>query len=169
MAAFPSGLECDDQLAGDTGGTAVRRLTGRSPDSRAESLGGASFGLGRLFFPILGRRGGFERTEETSRHAGYFIHGSLERSLVGFRRLVKTADFSHELQRGSLNLFGSNRRIEVKEGFDIPAHFTWPQGIKTPNRIGTFSHDRAEGRRQPGLRFALLLDCQRFCGYHLCC
>jgi len=39
-----------------------------------------------------------------------------------FRRFVKTADFSHELERSSSNLFGGDGWIEIEEGFDIPAH-----------------------------------------------
>jgi len=57
-----------------------------------------------------------------SSDAGYFIDGSLEGVLVCLRRFVKTADFSHELERGSPNFFGSCRRIEVEEGFNVPAH-----------------------------------------------
>jgi hypothetical protein len=53
---------------------------------------------------------------------GDFIDCSQERGFVSLRRFVKAADFSHELERSSSNLYGSYRGIEVKEGFDIPAH-----------------------------------------------
>ena len=90
--------------------------------SIAESLRGASFRLGRLFFSIFRRRGGFEQKEKARRNARYFIHCSQERGFVRLRRLREAADFSHELERGSFNLFGSDGRIEVEESFDIPAH-----------------------------------------------
>jgi hypothetical protein len=59
---------------------------------------------------------------ETSRDFGYFIDSSQERRLIRSRRSVKTADFSHELERGILNLFGGDGRIKVEKCFDIPAH-----------------------------------------------
>src|ERR1700731_2956678 len=65
--------------------------------SSPESLGGSSFRLCCLFFPILRRRVGFERTEKTTRDAGYLIDGSQKRGLVRLRWLVNPADFSHEL------------------------------------------------------------------------
>ena len=64
----------------------------------------------------------FERAEKTGRDAGYFIDCSQQRAFVCFRRFVKTADFSHELERSSPNLFGGDGRIEIEEDFDIPAH-----------------------------------------------
>ena len=60
--------------------------------------------------------------EKTSRDVGYFIDGSQERAFVGLRRFVKPADFSHELEGCGSNFFGSYGRIEVEEGFDVPAH-----------------------------------------------
>jgi hypothetical protein len=59
---------------------------------------------------------------ETSRDLRDFIDSSEERGLIGSRRLVKTADFSYELERRGLNLFGGDGRIEVEKCFDIPAH-----------------------------------------------
>jgi hypothetical protein len=50
-----------------------------------------------------------------SRDAGYFIDGSQEQVSICLRRFVKTADFSHELERGSPNFFGSYWRIEIEE------------------------------------------------------
>ncbi len=91
-------------------------------DSGTESLCGASFRFGGLFFSSLRRCVGFERTEQTSRDTGDFIDCSQERSFVCFGRFVKAADFSYELERSSPNLLGSDGRIEVEKGFDIPAH-----------------------------------------------
>src|ERR1700724_2738050 len=83
--------------------------------SSPESLGGASFRLCCLFFPILRRRVGFERTEKTTRDAGYLIDGSQKRGLVRLRWLVKPADFSHELKRSRSNLFVGDWRIEIEK------------------------------------------------------
>jgi hypothetical protein len=59
---------------------------------------------------------------ETTRDLGYFIDSSEERDLICFRRFVKTADFSHELERSILNFFGGYGRIKVEKRLDIPAH-----------------------------------------------
>src|ERR1019366_961203 len=93
-----------------------------NPPSSAESLGGASFRLCSLFFSILRRCAAVERMGEASRDAGDFIDCGQERGFVCLRRFVKTADFSHELERSRSSLFGSDGRIEVEEGLDIPAH-----------------------------------------------
>ena len=87
-----------------------------------ESLSGARFSLCGLFFPILRWRVRFEGMNETRRDPGYFIDSGQERSLIGSRRFVKTADFSHELKRRSPNLFGGDGRIKIEKCFDIPAH-----------------------------------------------
>ena len=96
--------------------------TGVLADSSAESFCSASLRLRGLFFPILRRGVGFERAEKTGRDAGYFIDCSQQCAFVCLRRFVKTADFSHELERSSSNLFGGDGRIEIEEGFDIPAY-----------------------------------------------
>src|SRR5208283_4988657 len=93
-----------------------------SADSSAKSLRRPSFRLRGLFFPILRQRGGFERTQKTGRDLGYFIDGSQKRAFVGLRGFVKTTDLPHELERSSSNLCVSYWRIEIEEGFDIPAH-----------------------------------------------
>src|SRR5216684_1082991 len=86
-------------------------------ESRPESLGGASFRLRGLFFPILGRCIRFERTKKARRDTGYVIDRRQKRDFVGLRRFVETGDLPHELQRRRANLFVSRRRIEVKKGF----------------------------------------------------
>jgi hypothetical protein len=91
-------------------------------NSSAESLGGASSGFGGFFLTILGRCTGFEGTEQAIRDAGYFLDGSQKYVFVGLRRFVEAGDFSHELQRSGANLFLGDWRIEVEQGFDIPAH-----------------------------------------------
>jgi hypothetical protein len=107
------------------------KLQARLAPLRPEPVGGASFRPRRLFVSILRRRRRFERTEKASGDAGDFIDGSQERRFIGLRRLVKTADLSHELKRSRSNLFVTDRRIEVEERFDIPAH-TLP--IARPDR-----------------------------------
>ena len=59
---------------------------------------GSSLGLGGPFLSIPRRRVRFEGMNETSRDPGYFIDSSQERGLIGSRRFVKAADFSHELE-----------------------------------------------------------------------
>ena len=68
---------------------------------------------------------GFERTEKARRDVGYFIDSSQERRFICVRRFVKAADFSYELERSGLNLFGSDGRIEIEKGFDIPTHYNY--------------------------------------------
>src|ERR1700681_209146 len=92
-----------------------------------ESLDGAGSGFCGLFFAILRRGGGFQGTEKTIRDAGYFLDGSQKYVLVGLRRFVEASDFSYELQRSRSSLFFRDRRIEVEQGFDIPAHCYDPQ------------------------------------------
>jgi hypothetical protein len=60
---------------------------------------------------------------EAGRRRGYFIDGSQKRGLICLRRFVKAGDFSHELERGIVNLFGRDGRIKVEKRFDVPAHF----------------------------------------------
>ena len=90
--------------------------------SCTESVCGSSFGLCGLLFSILWRSVRFERAEKTSRNLGYLIDCSLEWALIGFRRFAEAADFSYELERSRSDLIGSNRWIEVEEGFNVPAH-----------------------------------------------
>jgi hypothetical protein len=87
-----------------------------------EFLGSSSSRFRRLFFAIPRRCTGFESTKKMSRDFGYLIDCGHERAFVGLRWFVKAADFSHELKRGSANLFGSDWRFEIEKDFDIPAH-----------------------------------------------
>ena len=91
-------------------------------DSIAEPRCGAGFRFYRFLFAILRRRIRFERMNQTTRGRGYFVDSGQERGLICFRRFGKTADFSNELQRGILDLVGSNWRIEVEKWSDVPAH-----------------------------------------------
>jgi hypothetical protein len=92
--------------------------TGLSP----ESLGGPSFRLGSFFFPILGRRVGFEGAQKAACDARDFFDRAQEGVFIGLGWFVETADLSHELQRSGSNLVVRDRGIEVEEDFDIPAH-----------------------------------------------
>ena len=83
---------------------------------------GTGFRLGSLFFSILRRRACFERAEKTSRNAGNIVHRSVEQCCIPLRRSVESADFSHKLERGSSDFFGSRRGLEIKESLNIPAH-----------------------------------------------
>jgi hypothetical protein len=55
-----------------------------------------------------------QRLEKPRRDGGNIIDGSQERGFVGLGRLIKTADFPYELKRGSPNLVGCYRWIEVE-------------------------------------------------------
>jgi hypothetical protein len=95
----------------------------RVRDSSTESFCGASFGFRGIFFAIARRGVGFERMKKTSRDFGDLIDRGHERAFVRLGGFVEAGDLPHELQRGRMHLFGSDRRIEVEKNFDIPAHF----------------------------------------------
>jgi len=61
----------------------MSRDGGLGVDSGAESFDGAGSGFGGFFFAVLGRGGGFERTQETIGNAGYFLDGGQEDFFVG--------------------------------------------------------------------------------------
>jgi hypothetical protein len=82
------------------------------PLINARRMDGAYFRFFRLLYSILWGRIGFERTKKTSRDRGDFIDCRQEGGFVCLRRFIETADFSHGIDRG----------IEVKQGFDVPAH-----------------------------------------------
>ena len=105
-------------------------------DSGAESFCGASLGFGGLFFSILWGCVGFEGREEASGNGGNFVDCQREGGFVGLGRFVETGDFSDELERSGSNVFGSDGRIKVEEGFDVPAH----------------SYDLGESAERSGLR-----------------
>src|SRR5579859_4253185 len=90
--------------------------------SSTESFCGARPRFCSFFFSILGWRVRFKRMEKAGRNVGDFIDCRQERGFVCLRGFVKTADFSYELQCGSSGFFRGYGRIEVEEGFDIPAH-----------------------------------------------
>ena len=96
-----------------------------------------------LFFPILRRRIGLERTEKSSRDGGDFLNCDQERRFVCLRRLVKTADFSHELERSRVNLFVGDWWIKVKEWFDVSAHRS------SIRRVSRQVHNHSWGENRP--------------------
>jgi hypothetical protein len=91
-------------------------------DSNAESFRGPRFCFGRFLFAIPRWSVRFQRMEKARRDVGYFVDSSEERRLICVRRFVKSADLSYKLKRSGLNLLGSDGRIEIEKGFDIPAH-----------------------------------------------
>jgi hypothetical protein len=125
-----------------------------SAPSSAESLCGTRLRLGGFFLPILRRCICVERVEKTSRDRGDFIDRSQERSFVRLRRFVKAADFPHELERGSSNLLASDGRIEVEEGFDIPAHSVGPPYtvFNNPNSHAARGHEKSSHKERRGGR-----------------
>src|SRR6266853_5758793 len=84
--------------------------------------------------------------EETSCDAGYLIDCCHERAFICLRRFVKAADFSHELERRSSNLFGRDWRIEIEESSYIPTHLTSRyQSPRDCERRPTASSHRSQG------------------------
>src|SRR5664280_101789 len=90
--------------------------------SGSKSLCGTGLCLCRFLFAILGHSSGFERAEKASRNTGDFFDGSVEGCFVWLRRLVEAADLSDKLEGSGLNFLLSDRRVEVEEDFDVPAH-----------------------------------------------
>jgi hypothetical protein len=88
----------------------------------SKSLRSARFGFSGFFFAVLGWRSGFKGTKETIGDGGYFVNGRLKRFFIGLGRFVKAGDFSYELQGSGVDFVGGNRRIKIKQGFNISAH-----------------------------------------------
>ena len=109
MRLSSGSTECQGRLR--TGGASI-----------AESLRGARFGLGCFFVPVLGRRGSFERVQQTGGNARDLVDRGIERSFVCFGWLGKAADLSHKLQRRCVDFFGCYRRVEVVKGLDASTH-----------------------------------------------
>jgi len=53
---------------------------------------------------------------------GDFINGVIEGGLVALRWMRKATDLPHELQRRGADFIFRRRRLEIKQGSDIPAH-----------------------------------------------
>src|SRR5262249_14999081 len=71
---------------------------------------------------VARRPAGGERGEQAARRLGHLVDGTLERRLVGARRLAEPAQLAHELQRGGADFLLPRRRVEVKERTEISAH-----------------------------------------------
>jgi hypothetical protein len=71
---------------------------------------------------VLGRRARFERAQQAARNCGNLIHAGQERRFVGLRGLVEAGDFPYKLKGSCVDLVCVNRRIEIEQSFDIPAH-----------------------------------------------
>ncbi len=111
----------------------MKAATGEAASYRSPgtvSFGGARFCSGGFFFAVLWRRARLERTQKPCRDLRDVLDGSQERTLVGLRRLRKSADFPHKLKRSRSNLFFRDRWIEVEEGSNVPAHGSCNQDSK---------------------------------------
>jgi hypothetical protein len=73
--------------------------------------------------------------KKAARNVAHLIDCSQERRLVCVRRLVKSANLSHELKRCGVYFFGSDGRIEVEKGFDVPAHSPLPQILSIATKL----------------------------------
>jgi hypothetical protein len=82
--------------------------------SGLKSPGRAGFRFGGFLLAILRRTRSFKSGEKARRDAGDFVHGSLEGGFVGPRRLVKSADLPHKLERSGADLLVGDGWIEVE-------------------------------------------------------
>jgi hypothetical protein len=73
-------------------------------------------------FTIAWRRIRYQRVEQLCRSLRYQIDRAVENLLVCLRRLCKSAQLPHELQRRGANLCLRRRRFEVMKCFDISTH-----------------------------------------------
>ena len=87
-----------------------------------KSLGRARFGPGRPLLPVARRCRGHERIDQLAGDGRNVFNGLLEDGFVGPRRLREARKLSDELDRRSLDLLVSGRRVEVEKGTDISAH-----------------------------------------------
>src|SRR6188508_3400327 len=78
--------------------------------------------LGGFDLAIPRGRRRLERGKKLAGDGGNLVDGREERGFVGLRRLVKTADLAHELQRGRANLLVRHRRGEIEEDPDVSTH-----------------------------------------------
>ena len=92
------------------------------PGSGTESFEIAGSCFGCFFFPASGWRGGGEGCEKARGDSGYFFDGGEEGGFVGLGGFVEAADLSDELQGRGMDFLVGDRRVEVEEHFDVPAH-----------------------------------------------
>lgn len=78
--------------------------------------------LGSLRFTVAGRSRSGEGAEEGFRRLGHMFDRPIEGGLIGLRGGIEAADLADELQRRRTDLLIRGRRVEIEEGFDIPAH-----------------------------------------------
>src|SRR5437763_1414665 len=114
-------------------GHTVRSLASLSWSCEAGCRAGSSFG--GLGLAIATGRGGFQGMEQARRGAGDVVNGGVERSFVGFRRVMEAGDFPHELQGSRANLLRRDRRIEIEKCSDVAAH-------RRPPGIGSSEYKR---------------------------
>src|SRR5438876_11486637 len=79
---------------------------------------------------VLRRRHRLERVQQVPRDGRDVVDSREEPRFVGLRGLRETADLPHELQGRRANLLAGDRRLEVEQGPDVPAHDRY--SISTP-------------------------------------
>jgi len=62
------------------------------------------------------------RCQQRFRRRRNLCNGAMKRIVIGLRRLVVTADFAHELQRGGLDFFIGDRWRGPAKDFNTAAH-----------------------------------------------
>jgi len=78
---------------------------------------------------IARRRVGYERIEQLTRGYGYLRDCMIKGRLVGLGRLAESAQFPHELNCRSANLFLSRRWFEVMQSPDVATHLLVPSSV----------------------------------------
>src|SRR5260370_40298154 len=73
----------------------------------------------RLEVAVACRRMRVQRGEQPPRCSGDFLDRTIERRLVGLRRLVEAGQLAHELQRGGLDFILGRRRLEIEQRLDV--------------------------------------------------
>ena len=60
---------------------------------------------------------------KSDKHPTIFAaYSALECGLVDFRRRIEAAQLAHKLERSIVNLRLGGGRLEIEQGFDVPAH-----------------------------------------------
>src|SRR5207245_10954174 len=118
----------------------------------AKSLRRALPRLASLRFAISRHRLDSERVDQAACDRRDVVHGGIEHRFVGVRGMGGAAEFAHELQSGRANFVIARGRLEVGQGFDVPAHgcsFGLPGSsrlypLSRPTTMGSARHARCQ-------------------------
>jgi hypothetical protein len=120
---------------------------------RSEPDSGPCFRFGRFLLTIFRAGRGFEGMQKPRRDRRDFSYGGIESLFVGLRRFVESADLTDELQGRGADLVVRNRRIKIKERFDVSAHSTF-LSVSTGLEPGSFLRLNAALKRRSSTHLA---------------